>query len=377
MRRKILQVVGAMNRGGVETWLMTVLRHIDKQKFQMDFLVHSKLDSAYDEEIRSLGGAIHYCTDPKNPWHYAAKFRQVIQTHGPFDVVHSHVYWYTGYVLRLAHRARVPIRIAHSHTATQRARWNPSRRLYQNLMRSWILRHGTHRIGISKQAAEALFGPLPVRPCTILNYGLDFTRFQDIEPSEVVRRRLGIPPGRGIIGHVGRFMPVKNHVFMVELLECVISSGTDAHLMLVGDGPLLSTIKAQIEVRGLSDRCTFAGEQSDVTRFFSAMDVFVLPSHYEGLGIVAVESQAAGVPVVASTGVPEEVDVIPQLVEHIPLSAGAVGWASAVSRRLRERRLRGGDEVRVLQNSRFGLSACMAALSDVYLGGQIGIGVTG
>jgi len=369
MRRKILHVVGSMSRGGVETWLMHVLRHIDREKFQVDFLVHRKGDSSYDQEIRSLGAQIYCCADPRNLVEYAAKFSEIVRCHGPFHVVHSHVYWYSGYVLRLAHRAGVPIRIAHSHTATRPARWNLPRRLYQNLMRSWILRHGTHRIGISWPAAEALFGRQPAQPFTVLYYGLDFTRFKDVESRDVVRRRLGIPPGRRIIGHVGRFVPVKNHAFMIDLLERVIAGGTDAHLMMIGDGPLLPAVRTKVEARGLSHRCTFAGEQSDVASFFSAMDVFVLPSHYEGLGIVALESQAAGVPLIASTGVPAEVDVISELVEHIPLSAGATGWASAVNRRLRQSKRRPGNEALLLENSRFGLPKCLEALSSVYLSG--------
>ena len=101
--------------------------------------------------------------------------------------------------------------------------------------------------------------------------------------------------------------------------------------------------------------------------YLSAMDVFVLPSRWEGLGLAAIESQAAGVPVIASTTVPDEIDVIPELIEHIPLSAGVDGWASAVRRKLNDPIRRRGDEVQLLQNSKFGLQKCLEALSGIYL----------
>jgi glycosyltransferase involved in cell wall biosynthesis len=366
--RKILHVVGSMNLGGVETWLMHILRNINRDDFKFHFLVHSSVEAAYDPEILSLGGRIHSGGNPRRLSRYASRFSTLVQENGPFDVVHSHVYWYSGYVLRLARHAGIPIRIAQSHTATSARAGKFPRRLYEKLMRAWIERHATHKIGISQQAGEALFGSRPERPFILLHYGFDFSRFAHADGAEKLRQQWGVPPGRQVIGHVGRLVAVKNHAFIVEFFAQTVARGADAHLLLVGDGPLLPSIRALIESRGLSERCTFAGSQPDVAPFLSAMDVLVLPSHYEGLGIVALESQAAGVPVIASTGVPRDVDVIPGLVEHLPLSAGAAGWASAVIRRLERRTEHRGDEATLMQNSRFGLQGCLAVLSRIYSG---------
>ena len=366
MRRKILNVVGGMDRGGVETWLMHVMRNVNSSDFEFHFLVNSNVESAYDREILSLGGQIHYGANPRNLLEYASQFAATVRNHGPFDVVHSHVYWYSGFVVRLAHKAGIPIRIAHSHTASNAPGWKIPRRLYEELMRAWILRHATHRIGISQQAGEALFGSRREKPFILLHYGFDFSRFVQADRAEELKQKLGVPPGRKVIGHVGRLVPVKNHAFIVEFFAQTVASGLDAHLLLVGDGPLLPAIRTLIGSRGLSGRCTFAGSQPDVAPFLSTMDVLVLPSQWEGLGIVALESQAAGVPVIASLGVPREVDVIPGLVEHIPLSAGVSGWVSAVSRRLEKPKDRRGDEAMRLQNSSFGLESCLETLSGIY-----------
>ena len=365
-RRKILHIVGCMSRGGVETWLMHILRNIDRNQFELHFFVNSQVECAYDKEILSLGGRIHYGGHPGNPVRYAREFAEVVREHGPFDALHSHVYWFSGFVAWLGHRAGIPIRIAHSHTAVSVRAWKAHRRTYQGLMRWLIARYATHKIGVSRQAGEALFGHRSAKPYKLLHYGMDFRPYLQQQPVEKLKECFGIPPARKIVGHVGRFVRVKNHAFIVDFFDRLIANGVDAHLLLVGDGPLAPAVKAQVEARALSERCTFAGLQADVAPFFSAMDVFVLPSLWEGLPLVSFEAQAAGVPVIASTAVPDEVSAIPRLVERLPLSDGADGWAAVVSRTLAEPSRRRGDEPLLLQASSFGLPACLQVLNSIY-----------
>ncbi|HZV58890.1 MAG TPA: glycosyltransferase, partial [Candidatus Eremiobacteraceae bacterium] len=146
----------------------------------------------------------------------------------------------------------------------------------------------------------------------------------------------------------------------------LVKTGTDAHLLLVGAGPLLPEIQQLIASLGLSDRCCFAGSQSDVVPFLRAMDLVLLPSQWEGLGIVGLEAQAAGVPLLASTGVPTDADVIPELVEHIPLDGGAEFWAAQIRQKLEERSVRRGDEPARLERSKFGIQLNLEWLSRVY-----------
>jgi glycosyltransferase involved in cell wall biosynthesis len=359
-----------MDRGGAETWLMHMLRAIDRRQFKFHFLVTAP--GAYDTEIRSLGAQIHYHRGIHNPIKYRSRFRKILHEFGPFDVVHSHVYLYSGFLMRLAAEAGVPIRIAHSHTAPKQKPSSLARIGYERLMKYWIVRYSTECVGVSRTAAEALFGEGPGNKVTLLPYGLQFEPFLRPKSGEEVKARFGIPLSRKVIGHVGRFAPVKNHAFIVELFELAIKSGIDAHLLFVGDGALLPSIRREIEDRGLSNRCTFAGLQSDIASFLFAMDVFVLPSSYEGLGIVALEAQAAGVPVIASTTIPEEIDVIPKLVRRISLNDGAAAWASAAADELKTTRLKTGAEALLLQKSSFALPVCIEKLSRLYLGKRIG-----
>src|SRR5690242_11069048 len=132
---KVLHAVGGMNRGGVETWLMHVLRHIDRDRFQIDFLVHTTQPCDYDDEIRRLRSTIIPCLDHFRPWLYASNFRHILREYGPYDVVHSHVLHYSGYILRLARQAGVPVRVAHSHLDTSpfQSKLPFLRRVYQLL----------------------------------------------------------------------------------------------------------------------------------------------------------------------------------------------------------------------------------------------------
>lgn len=364
---KILHVIGRMDRGGVETWLMHTLRNIDRHEFEFHFLVQSNTEGAFDAEIRSLGGKLHCAGNPRNPIRYAVRFNNIVTQHGPFRAVHSHVYLYSGFVLKLASKQGVPIRIAHSHTARTEPPHHISRTLYKKLMKHWISDYATHRIGASRQAGEALFGdafiPIP--------YGIDFARFRRIDSEAELlelKRIQRISLNRKIIGHIGRFVPEKNHDFLIHVFDEVVNAGIDAHLLLVGSGPSLPRIKQAIDAYGLSDRCSFAGLQSDVVPFLRVMDLVMLPSWSEGLGIVGLESQAAGVPVLASTGVPIDMDVIPELVEHIPLDRGPAFWANAIRQRLARASIRRGDESVRLENSKFGLQSSLESLLSIYAG---------
>jgi glycosyltransferase involved in cell wall biosynthesis len=367
-KRKILHVVGRMNRGGVETWLMNVMRNLDREQFETHFLVHRAAEGEFDREILRLGGQIHRGASPRNLLQYATNFDRIVKSNRGFDVVHSHVYWFSGFVMRLSYEAGIPVRIAHSHTTASGPAWHLPRKIYEKLMRQWIRRYATHRVGMSRQAGIALFGEDENYAFQLLRHGMDFAPFDKVQPAAAAKSALGIAPQRKVIGQVGRFTRVKNHDFTVEVFAKTVADGTDAHLLLVGDGELLPSIRAQINSRGLAGRCTLTGIQPNVIPYFSAMDVFLMPSRWEGLGLVALEAQAAGVPVIASTGVPADVDVIPRLIEHLPLKEGATEWAQEVQRKLNEPVARHGDEPQILRDSPFGLDERLDALRSIYLG---------
>ena len=332
---RVLHVLGGMNRGGVETWLMQVLRRIDRRAVQMDFLVGTDRQCAYDDEIRSLGCRIVPCLHHTRPWAYSRDFRRALRQHGPYDIVHSHVQHYSGFVLRLAHRAGVPVRIAHTHTNNLlvQAEAGFLRRRYLSLMRSWLRRHATLGLAISQQAAAALYGPTwQTDPrWRLLYYGLDLAPFQiSVDPAEL-RQELGLPPDTLNIVHTGRFVEVKNHSFIIDVALEVIKRQPKSRFVLIGDGPLKPAIQQKVLRLGLTEHVLFAGVRPDVQRLLlGAADVFLFPSRFEGFGLALVEAQAAGVPCICSDCIPPEADVVQPLVRRLSLSQPASAWAEAL-----------------------------------------------
>ncbi|HXG09742.1 MAG TPA: glycosyltransferase family 1 protein [Gemmataceae bacterium] len=329
---RILHVVGAMNRAGVETWLMHVLRHIDRERYRMDFLVHTDRPGDYDEEIRRFGARLLVCPHHRRPWAYARRFRQILRECGPFDVVHSHVHLFSGFVLRLASAAGIPLRIAHSHSDTTRveAAAGVLRRGYRRLMRRWIRKYATVGLACSRKAAAALFGPDWERDgrWRVHYCGIDLEPFRQVVDRLAVRAEFGIPPDAWVLGHVGRFHPAKNHSFLVEIAAEVARCRPDMRLLLVGDGPLRPQVEQRIAALGIADKVILAGRRPDVPRLLlGAMDVFVFPSHHEGLPLVVLEAQAAGLPVVMSDQVTDEVCLIEPLVRRLSLQHSAEEWA--------------------------------------------------
>ena len=332
---RVLHVVGGMNPGGVETWLMTLLRHMDRQRFRMDFLTHTERRGTFDDEVRSLGSNLIPCLHPHRPLAYARNFQRILQEHGPYDVVHSHVHHYSGFTLRLAQRSGVNMRIAHSHSDTQRLqkRAGRPRRLYLALMKRWIRSHATTALACSRQAARALGGSAVNEhlPWRVLPYGFDLAPFRSTIDSVEVRSELGIPPDAIVVGHVGRFTEAKNHEFQIEIARQLLRLSPQTRLLLVGDGPLRLRIEEKVVRLGLEGKVIFAGQRLDVPRLLlGAMDVFLFPSLFEGLGQAVVQAQAAGLPCVLSQEVPEEVEVVPSLLKRLSLSDPPSRWASAI-----------------------------------------------
>jgi len=369
---RILHVVGALNRGGVETWLMHVLRHIDRSRFHFDFLVHTAQPAAYDDEARALGARIIPCLSPAQPLQYGRRFKRILREYGPYDVVHSHVHHFSGYTLRLAAQAGVPVRIAHSHSdtaAVERAA-SPARRAYLALMERWVQHCATTGLAASARAAAALFGPAweQNQRLRLLYYGIDLAPFRAPVDPAACRAELGLPPDALVIGHVGSFLPVKNHAFLVELAAEVVRREPRARFLFIGGGPLRPDIERQVQATGLSDHVICAGLRPDVPRLLrGALNLFVMPSHYEGLPIASLEAQAAGLPVILSDVITTEADVIPELVQHLSLTAPLAVWADAVLAALAQRpSITSAEALAQIATSPFTIERSVAELERLY-----------
>lgn len=369
---RILHVVGGMRRAGIETWLMQVLRHIDRDRFQMDFAVHVPYACDYDNEIHALGSKTIQCLYPSRPWVFAQNFQKVLREHGPYDIVHSHVHHFSGYIMRLAKQAGVRVRIAHSHNNTSKieAQAPLYRQFYLALMKRWLDRYATVGLGASRQALPDLFGEAwETEPRWQVFYcGIDIAPFQECVAPTAVRSELGISADALTIGHVGRFEAQKNHEFIVEVAVEVAKREPKMCLLLIGDGPLRPQIERQVTQMGLGDRVIFTGTRPDVAKLMlGAMDVFLFPSLFEGLGLVAIEAQAAGIPCVFSDVIPVEANLIEPLVRRLSLSQPASRWAEAVlAAKASQMRMPQAQALSLVENSSFNVQTSVKNLEQLY-----------
>ncbi len=339
---RVLHIFGRMNRGGAETFIMHVYRHMDRSKIQFDFAVHSDQPGHYDEEIRSLGGRIFVLPRPRLAALpvYKRALARVLRKEGPFAAVHSHVHFYSGIPLAIAASAGVPLRIAHSHTTLDGKGDSLLRRVYFWYMRRLIHRSATHILAPSRLACEALYGSGWEQDprVRVVHNGIALFPFESLPDRYALREKMRFYQDAILIGHVGRFDIPKNHRFLVEIFERLVVRFPTARLVLVGDGPLRPEIEKLVRVKGIQDRVFFLGVRADVPEIIGCLDVFLFPSLWEGIPLVLLEAQAAGVHCVVSDVISDEADLGIGLLHPVSLKAGPDIWVAHVLKALQGNR---------------------------------------
>jgi glycosyltransferase involved in cell wall biosynthesis len=366
---KVLHILGTMDPGGVETWLMHLLRNIDRDRFQFHFCTFGPQPGLYATEVERLGGKVLRCPKTANLVAFGGRFQRILRE-GNYDVVHSHVHFFSGAVLRWANAEGVPLRIAHSHTSHDDRPNTWARRSYRKLMQVWTGRYATHGLAASRLAAANLFGEnwQADSRVRVLYYGIDLDPFRQPINREEVRRELGVPLEAPVVGHVGRFVHPKNHSFILEIAAGILEKRPDIHFLLVGSGPLLPETEARAKAMGLSDKIHFAGTRTDVARLMrGAMDVFIFPSLWEGLPVTVIEAQAAGLRCILSDRVTVEANILPEQVIQLPASKTPEEWATKTIDALRRGRVRDESAVRAVACTDFCVQQSSLFLSDLYL----------
>lgn len=325
MEIRILHVVTYMGRGGLETMIMNYYRQMDRTKVQFDFLVHRDFRADYDDEIERLGGRI-YRIGRLIPWSgaYQRALDAFFAAHPEYRVVHVHQDCLSAVILKAAKKHGVPVRIAHSHNSSQDKNLKYLLKLYYKRQ---IPTYATALFACGKDAGDWMFGG---KPYTVVNNAIDAAqyRYRQARACEV-RQALGIAEDAFVVGHVGRFSPVKNHTFLLDVFNELCRADERAVFMLVGDGELRKSMEDKAKAMGLEDRVLFTGMRSDVCDLMQAMDVFAFPSLYEGLPVSLVEAQAAGLPCVVSDRVPEAC-MLTGLVQRVSLEENARQWAERI-----------------------------------------------
>lgn len=333
---RILHIVGRMDRGGIETMIMNIYRNIDRTKVQFDFLAHYGREAAYNDEIRSLGGRIYEMpalkTDEKvyywRYFQYVRALHQFFRKHREFRVIHGHMTNTASIYMPIAKKYGVTCRIAHSHNTHGKAGLLGK---VTDLLQRSIRKHATDWFACSEAAAKWFYpeNALSEGRVKIIANAVDAIKFRyDPVLRQQVRQELGLE-NRLVIGCVARFRPEKNQAFLVRVLAELLNSHTDASLLLAGDGPCEEAVRQLALELGVENRVLLLGMRDDVPRLMQAMDVFALPSFWEGLPVVGVEAQASGLPCVVSDGVTREMDAL-GMMTFLSLDEPLSRWAEAM-----------------------------------------------
>lgn len=366
---RVLQAVTNMNIGGIETLLMSLYRRMDRSKVQFDFLLQRPQESYFENEILSLGGKI-YRVPPFNPFHYVRYLHalQAFFTQYPeYKIVHTHNNALGMFVQRAAKDSGVPIRIAHSHTAA--VPFDLKRSVFNDYCRLKINRFITYPFACSTAAGDWLYGSKLMHSgqVEIVRNGIEVDKFKFSQPvRNEIRTRMGLGD-QLVFGHVGGFKSSKNHDFLLRVFFEALKSVPDAILLLVGGGELTEIMMQKARKMNISGQVRFLGRRSDVHELLQAMDVFLFPSLYEGLGIVLIEAQAAGLPCLASDTVPREARILDSF-EWMSLREPAQVWAGAAVRMAQA----GGNRHRSEEVKASGFDIAMTAswLQDFYIARQ-------
>lgn len=332
---RVLQAVPSMGHGGIEHFLMNLYRAIDKDIVQFDFIYRVPYECVFDKEIESLGGRIFRCVDPdRHPVRAKKYYRGFLEEHPEIKAVHEHRSGCEGFfgLMREAHLADVPVRILHSHNSHKGWASNPVKDVTDAYNASRLNKFANVFIACSDIAATYLFGrcPAALKDCVVRPNAIDLRSFVfNPEVRAGVRERCGIADDAIVVGHVGRFVPEKNQTFLVDVVSKLRTAGIHADALLLGDGPLREEVAEKAAALDVSQHVHFAGIQDDTASYYSAMDMYCMPSLFEGLPVSCVEAQANGLPMVLSSGITRMADICGRTT-FLDLDMGLDIWCESI-----------------------------------------------
>ena len=361
---RVLHVLGTLNRGGAESMIMNLYRNIDREKVQFDFVIHTTEHCDFTDEIITMGGNIYSAPryNVKNSFIYIKWWKTFFKEHNEYKIIHGHMYSIAMIYLSVAKKFGL-ITIAHSHSSMRKMNLKEiAKKVLQ-----FPLRNVAHWLfACSDSAGVWLYGKSVKKRNNyiILKNAIDVDKFlNNKKTGQKIRAELGIED-RLVIGHTGRFFTPKNHMYLLEVFNCVVQEHQDSVLLLVGDGELREKIENKAQELGVKEKVIMTGVRNDVNEIMQAMDCFVFPSVYEGLPVTVVEAQAAGLPCLISDSITDEV-CITNLVTRISIKESAVYWSNKIFELIRN--VNSKDVRKTIEMAGYDIHTTSKWLSDFYL----------
>lgn len=334
---RVLHVVGNMGIGGIETLIMNIYRNIDRSKVQFDFLIHNPTEGEYADEIKRMGGKIYRMPVLRDKTHtyywryfeYRKALKQFFSEHPEIEIVHGHMTNTAAIYMPIAQKyGNVKCCIAHSHQTEATPGLSG---FVTNILQRNLEKLATDYFACSEEAAKWIYSPELVEQgkVKIIHNGADVEKYHfDPVEHESLKTKMG-HSGKIVFGNVARFKKQKNHEFLIDIFAEIHKLNQQTVLVLVGQGELEQDMKNKVARLGLTDCVEFLGARNDVPTLLKEFDVFLLPSLFEGLPLVGIEAQAAGLPMVTSTTVTPETDITGN-VTFLPLELPASEWAKKI-----------------------------------------------
>ena len=371
-KTKVLYFMDRMLRGGIQTFAIENIRHMDRTKVQIDFLL---LDDGnhyeMEEDLKKLGCNIYilenmWIRKPTDYIKYNKMLNEFFKKHNDYKVIHLHASSKNFLVLKVAKKYGIPVRIAHSHNIDFQTK-NPIKKLAGNFFKKPLRKYATHYFACSKIAGKWLFGKEIANSSNfkVIHNGVDLQKFKFNENvRNKIRKELNIQEETIVIGHVGRFTEQKNHDFLIDIFAEIHKKNENTLLLLVGTGPKEDEIKEKVKMLNLEDYVIFAGFINNVNEYLFAMDIFLFPSKYEGLPLSLIETQATGLPCYTSEKVVTKEAKITNLLTYISLDKSAKEWAEIILNFSFERR----DEYENIKNNGYDILDTSKWLQNFYSG---------
>lgn len=360
---RVVHVLNSLNCGGAETLAVNLLRHIDRSKYAFDFVVHTDTEGFYDKEVESMGARIYRIPQYKiyNHAEYIKAWKELLRLHPEWKIIHGHVYSIASVYLKVAKNFGLKT-ICHVHGVSF---GTGIKGTIKNFYKRRVRAVADYKLACSKEAAVWMYGTncLNDNNTMVLNNGIDINKYTvNVDIRKTMRNRYGIPESTEVLGHIGRFNACKNHEFLVNVFAAYHSQHADSMLVLVGDGELRQKIKEKVVAMGLQGKVLFVGLQNNVADYLQMMDVFLLPSLYEGLGIVLIEAQANALRCVVtdSLQVSKDGDISGESI-FVPLDVNT--WIAAIKIQIGKGRLK---NLQYLQNSPYDIKNSIRKLVNLY-----------
>lgn len=328
---RILHILGSLEIGGAETWLLQIVRYIDLNKYKIDLLIHKK-GGAYENMLRALGCNIIYIKKENNYIKYIKNLYDLLKE-GKYDIVHSHVLYYSGLIMKLSDMAKVKGRITHIRNSFDGKKDDIIRNIYRTMGRYFILKYSTEILAVSKESLKSILGLQYKRG--IIMTGIEVNDYKNEKFKALVRSNKTTKKSYKQVSHIGNFRRQKNQEHIIEIAKETSRLKLPIKFILIGDGPDKKRILGLIESNGLTSHIQIIKPKVNVPEIMASSDAFIFPSLYEGLPRVVLEAQAAGLCPLVSSKVTKEIEIYSGSVLYENLNASLNSWISKLEMAIR------------------------------------------